>query len=166
MNQLTVNEKHHFNIEEKENSVFIDASEFRFDLINIQDNTFHILHENKSYVAELISIDKAEKQARVKVNGNEYDVSLHDQYSKLLDAMGIDFSTKNTEVTLKASMPGLVLEIMVQVGDQVNKGDNLLVLEAMKMENIIKSSADVIIKSIEVEKGSKVEKNQILLAFE
>lgn len=166
MNQLTVNQKYHFDIEEREDRVLIDASEFRFDLINIQNNTFHILHENKSYTAELISIDKAEKQAKVKINGNEYDVSLHDQYSKLLDAMGMDFSTKDTEVTLKATMPGLVLEIMVEVGDQVNKGDNLLVLEAMKMENIIKSSSDVIIKSIEVEKGSKVEKNQILLTFE
>lgn len=166
MNQLTVNQKYHFDIEEREDRVLIDASEFRFDLINIQNNTFHILHENKSYTAELISIDKAEKQAKVKINGNEYDVSLHDQYGKLLDAMGMDFSTKDTEVTLKATMPGLVLEIMVEVGDQVNKGDNLLVLEAMKMENIIKSSSDVIIKSIEVEKGSKVEKNQILLTFE
>jgi biotin carboxyl carrier protein len=166
MNQLTVNEKHHFTIEEKEGRVFIDATEFKFDLKKIKDNTFHILHENRSYTAELVSIDRKEKHAKVKINGNEYDVSLYDQYSKLLDEMGMDFSTKNTEVTLKASMPGLVLEIMVKEGDQVNKGDNLLVLEAMKMENMIKSSADVTIKSIEVEKGSKVEKNQILLTFE
>jgi biotin carboxyl carrier protein len=166
MNQLTVNEKHHFKIEEKEGRIFIDENEFRFDLKEITNNTFHILHENKSYTAELISIDKKEKQAKVKINGNEYDVSLYDQYSELLDKMGMGFSAKKSEITLKASMPGLVLEIMVNVGDQVNKGDNLLVLEAMKMENIIKSSGDLIIKSIEVEKGSKVEKNQILLTFE
>jgi biotin carboxyl carrier protein len=165
MNQLTVNEKHHFNIEEKEESTFIDGSEFVFDMKEIKDNIFHILHENKSYTAELISISKEDKIAKVKINGSEYEVSLQDKYDRLLDTMGMNFSSQKNDVTLKAPMPGLVLDIMVMVGDQVNKGDNLLTLEAMKMENIIKSSGDLTIKSIEIEKGSKVDKNQVLLTF-
>lgn len=166
MSQLTVNEKHPFNIEQKDEKTFIDSKEFVFDLKQIRDNIFHILHKNKSYTAELVSIDRQEKKAKVKINGNEYDVSLQDKYAKLLETMGMNHSAKNSAPTLKAPMPGMVLDILIKAGDQVNKGDSLLILEAMKMENIIKSSTTEIIKSIEVEKGSTVEKNQLLLTFE
>ena len=165
MNQLTINEKHHFSIEQKEESTFIDNNEFVFDLKQLKENVFHILHENKSYTAELISYSKDDKKGKVKINGNEYEVSFQDKYDRLLETMGMNFSSQKNEVTLKAPMPGLVLDITVEVGDQVNKGDNLLTLEAMKMENIIKSSGELTIKSIEIQKGSKVEKNQVLLTF-
>lgn len=166
MSQLTVNEKHRFNIERKDEKTFIDSKEFVFDLKQIKDNIFHILHENKSYTAELVSINQQEKKAKVKINGNEYDVSLQDKYAELLETMGMNHSTKNSIPALKAPMPGMVLDILIKVGDQVNKGDSLLILEAMKMENIIKSSTTEIIKSIEIEKGSTVEKDQLLLTFE
>jgi biotin carboxyl carrier protein len=166
MSQLTVNEKHRFNIEQKDEKTFIDSKEFVFDLKQIKDNIFHILHENKSYTAELVSINQQEKKAKVKINGNEYDVSLQDKYAELLETMGMNHSTKNSIPALKAPMPGMVLDILIKVGDQVNKGDSLLILEAMKMENIIKSSTTEIIKSIEIEKGSTVEKVQLLLTFE
>ena len=67
---------------------------------------------------------------------------------------------------LKAPMPGLVLEVSVEGGQQVSKGDGLLILEAMKMENVIKSPTDGVIKSISVNKGETVEKNQLILNFE
>ena len=62
-------------------------------------------------------------------------------------------------------MPGLVLSVLVTEGDEVKKGDNLLVLEAMKMENMIKSPTDGIIKKIEIKQGNKVEKNELLISF-
>jgi biotin carboxyl carrier protein len=55
--------------------------------------------------------------------------------------------------------------VLVKEGDEIKKGDNLLVLEAMKMENIIKSPADVTIKSIKIKPSDKVEKNQVLIQF-
>lgn len=166
MSQLIVNEKHPFNIEKKGEKTFIDSNEFVFDLKEVRDKIFHILHENKSYTAELISINNQEKKAKVKINGSEYEVSLEDKYAGLLEAMGMNHGAKNSIASLKAPMPGMVLDLLIKVGDRVNKGDSLLILEAMKMENIIKSSSDEIIKSIEIEKGSKVEKNQVLLTFE
>jgi biotin carboxyl carrier protein len=66
---------------------------------------------------------------------------------------------------LKAPMPGLVLDIVVSEGQEVKKGDALVVLEAMKMENILKSPADVVVKKISVKKGTAVEKNQVLVLF-
>lgn len=166
MNQLIVNENHSFSIENEGGRLFLDANEFEVDLQAINAHTFHILHDNKSYTAEVVSLDKREKKVVVKVNGNEYSVLLRDRYDLLLDNMGMQFSKNNGASTLKAPMPGLVLDLMVKVGDSVKKGDSLLILEAMKMENIIKSSENVVIKSIEISQHSIVEKNQVLLTFE
>ena len=63
-------------------------------------------------------------------------------------------------------MPGLVVNIFVKEGDAVLEGDKLLTLEAMKMENILKSPGDGIIKKINIGKTQTVDKNQILIEFE
>ena len=60
-------------------------------------------------------------------------------------------------------MPGLVLEIMVKAGDEVKKGDALLILEAMKMENVLKATGDGTVKSVSVSKGAPVDKGTILI---
>ena len=166
MNQLIVNEKYYFSVEQKDGKIFLDGIEANFDLQEINAHTVHILYENKSYMAEVVSIDRIQKKAVVKINNNEYTVALKDQYDTLLASMGLQISEISALDVIKAPMPGLVLDIRVKVGEKVKKGHNLLVLEAMKMENIIKTADDVIIKSIEVDKGSIVEKNQILLTFE
>ena len=62
-------------------------------------------------------------------------------------------------------MPGMVLNILVTEGQEVKKGDALIVLEAMKMENILKSPTDGVIKKIAINKGVAVEKNQLLIQF-
>jgi biotin carboxyl carrier protein len=88
------------------------------------------------------------------------------QYDELLHQLGMD-NLKTTKISdVKSPMPGLVIRILVAEGDLVEKGGNLFVLEAMKMENIIKSSSDVRIKSVKVKAGDKVEKNQVVMVFE
>ncbi len=62
-------------------------------------------------------------------------------------------------------MPGLIIDLRVKDGDAVMPGDPLLILEAMKMENMIKASAAGIVKSVKVKKGDSVEKNQVLIEF-
>jgi biotin carboxyl carrier protein len=75
-------------------------------------------------------------------------------------------NTINSQIKeVKAPMPGLIFEIKVQEGDEVKKGDTLVILEAMKMENILKSPGDGIIKEIRIKKGDSVEKNQVLIQF-
>ena len=63
-------------------------------------------------------------------------------------------------------MPGLILELLVQKGDIIKKGDSMIVLEAMKMENILYSTVDGIINDINVKPQQTVEKNNILIKFE
>ena len=63
-------------------------------------------------------------------------------------------------------MPGLILEVNVEKGSQVKEGDFLLVLEAMKMENTITAPREGVVKSIQINKGETVEKNQLLIEME
>ena len=62
-------------------------------------------------------------------------------------------------------MPGLVLNILVKPGDAVKKNDPVLVLEAMKMENMIKAPGDAVVGAIAAETGKAVEKGQLLVSF-
>ena len=67
---------------------------------------------------------------------------------------------------LKAPMPGLIVDIKVKVGDTVKKGDIILILEAMKMENVLKATGEGIIKAIKIAPKQNVEKNQVMIEFE
>lgn len=162
--EIAVNGKN-IHLETKKDSLLVDTLPIEWDIQQINDHHFHALFENNSYNLELVSFNKEDKVATVKVNGREYVLKAKDQYDLLLHKLGMDNLTTQKAQDLKAPMPGLVLKVLVKEGDEIKKGDNLLVLEAMKMENIIKASADAKVKAIKVKATDKVEKNQLLIAF-
>ena len=63
-------------------------------------------------------------------------------------------------------MPGLVLEVAAEIGQEVKKGDPLLILEAMKMENVIKSMGEGKVKAIHIKQGEALEKGQLMIEME
>jgi biotin carboxyl carrier protein len=95
----------------------------------------------------------------------KYEVKLKDKFDLLLEKMGFNNSAILEVKDIKAPMPGLIIDIKVEEGIVVKKGDPLIILEAMKMENIIKSPGEGVVKKIQVKKGDSVEKNQILIQF-
>lgn len=165
MYKVKVNEQFQFDIEIEKNNLKVNGEEIFIDSAGLNNGTAHLLYKHQSYNTEVISIDKAAKTCQVKVNGTVYAVNVEDQYDQLLQQLGLDNLASNKITEIKAPMPGLVLNVMVAEDAEVKKGDSLLILEAMKMENILKSSTDGIVKKIAVVKGDKVEKNQILIQF-
>lgn len=131
-----------------------------------EDGIFYFLQGDNKQRLELVEANYTEKTFSVRVNGQLYSFTVEDKFDALLKEMGMESLTESTVEDLKAPMPGLVLDIAVSVGDQIKKGDALLVLEAMKMENSIKASTEGTVSEILIEKGQAVEKNQILIAFE
>ena len=144
----------------------LNGDNFIWDIIKIKEGSFHIIKNNKSFIAEIIKADYKSKSFLIKVNGNNYELNVLDQYDSLLKEMGLDVTPVTEIKEVKAPMPGLVLEVAVEVGQSVKAGDVLLVLEAMKMENILKSPADGTVKKINVKKRDAVEKNAVLISFE
>ncbi len=162
MYKTTVNNRK-FQIEFGSEHPSINGKKFEADVLEYKKGKFHIIRNNRSFEAEVVSANKEEKTFAIKVNNTMYTVSVKDDYDELLRDMGMDSSASKKVNDIKAPMPGLVLNVMVQSGQKIQKGDALIVLEAMKMENILKSPADGVIKKVNIIKGDKVEKNQVLV---
>ena len=156
--RVDVNGAYHFDLEsDQENTI---------DFVEIDTDVVHILQDEKAYTAKLISVDFQEKIFHIRINGNPYHIRLSDHFDQLVDRLGLSAVVSNKVKDIKAPMPGLVLDVNVSAGQEVNKGDKLVILEAMKMENVIKAAGEGHIKAINVLKGAAVEKGQLLLELE
>lgn len=131
-----------------------------------EGSVFHIIKEHKSYRCKLLKKEDNGKKMSISVNDNEYTIAVKDQFDVLLEQMGMSEMTVKKINNIKAPMPGLVIDVKVKPGDEVKEGQDILILEAMKMENVLKCPADVIVKSIPITKGQAVEKGQLLIEFE
>ena len=136
------------------------------DAIETHPLKYHILQNGKSYSTEILDADFNKKSYKVKVKNNTYNVNIHNELDQLIKDLGFEISNSKKVDKIIAPMPGLILEISVKVGAEVKENDPLIILEAMKMENMISSPRAGIIKSILVNKGNAVDKNQILIEFE
>lgn len=136
-----------------------------WDLLENGSN-FHILKNNVSYRCVLVSKEANNKAMTIAVNDTEYTISIQDKFDILLDKLGMSDMTVKKFENVKAPMPGLVLDLKIKVGDTINEGDTILVLEAMKMENMLKSPGTGVVKSINVNQGEAVEKGQVLIEME
>jgi biotin carboxyl carrier protein len=164
MIKATVNKKD-FIIESSGDATHINGAPLSWDLVELKAGHFHILYQNKSYQAEVVKMDYTAKSVVLKINNHRYTIDLKDKFDLLLEKMGISSASAGKVNNVKAPMPGLIINLKVSEGDNVKAGDQLLILEAMKMENILKSPGDGVIKKIKVKKGDSVEKNQILIEF-
>jgi biotin carboxyl carrier protein len=164
MHKATVNNKV-FEIDSHESGLLVNGELNQWDLVKISDGYFHILYKDKSYRAELIKNDIETKTVTLKINGNIYSVALKDKFDLLLEKMGMNNTAGSKVNSIKAPMPGLIIDLKIKVGDTVKSGDALLILEAMKMENILKSPGEGVVKNVKVKKGDSVEKGQVLIEF-
>ena len=156
--KVNVNDTFHFDLEKKSIS--------QLDAVKSGTNTFHILHENKPYKAEIVAADFNQKTYTVKVNNNTYTIAISNPLDILIKEMGFEVGLSKQVNAIKAPMPGLILEISVVVGQAVKENDNLIILGAMKMENSFVSPRDGVIKTIAVAIGDAVDKGQLLIEFE
>ncbi len=162
--QATVQEKK-ISVEETSEGWKINDAIQDWDIQPIDERRFHLIHNQQGFTAEIISVNKEEKSVALKINNQQLSVQLNDRFDLLLNQMGMNATGSGKLNDLKAPMPGMVVNILVAEGATVQKGDGLLILEAMKMENVIKASGNGIVKAIKVQAGTKVEKGELLIQF-
>lgn len=152
--------------EEKNGNWILDDEALTWDIQPAGVNQFHILWNEKSYRAEVVHVDYEAKTLELRINNNLYKTEVKDQFDELLQKLGMDKAVKQKIRSLNAPMPGLVLKVFVEVGAEINPGDNLVILEAMKMENVLKATGAGKVKAILAKSGDKVEKGEKLIEFE
>lgn len=155
---ITVNEQYQFELQAEQAK--------QLDLVSLDGEHFHVLKGEQTYQARLVDADWNTKTLHIKVNGTIYTVDVKDSFDQLVNELGLSAAASQRVDEVKAPMPGLVLSVEVSLGQTIAEGEALLILEAMKMENVIKAPSEVVIAEINIEAGQAVEKNQVLIRFE
>ena len=139
---------------------------YSLDIEKVDAQTWHILKDNISYYVQWIERNDEAKTYTLKVNGSLIVLEAKNEFDILLEKMGMANVGSAKVSKLKAPMPGKVLDVLVTAGQEVVKGDGLVILEAMKMENVLKADDVGVVKSVNVSIGEAVEKNNVLIEFE
>lgn len=166
MHQVEVNDKFKVAIEATKDGLQYQDQLVQWDKVAVKQDHFSIIWNNKNFDAEIIHVDRAEKTFTIRVNNGLYELQVKDQFDLLLEKLGMHQMQGVQVLNIKAPMPGMVLSVDVKEGDEVQKGDPVLVLEAMKMENVLKADGDGKVKQVNVKKGDAVEKNAVMVEFE
>ncbi|TXF87601.1 acetyl-CoA carboxylase biotin carboxyl carrier protein subunit [Neolewinella aurantiaca] len=136
------------------------------DVLSPAPGKYHLIRDGKSYHIEVLALNMASKMVTLTVNGRQQSMKIADETDQLVKELGFAAVATTKSKNIIAPMPGLVLDVMVKPGDQITEGTPLLILEAMKMENVLKAEGDGEVKTISVEKGQAVEKKQLLIEIE
>ena len=128
-----------------------------------RERDMSLLLDGRSYD---ITIEPENGQLVIFFGGERFTCSVQDQRLAELRRLVEDTPVTGAETLIKAPMPGLILRILPRPGDSVQKGDPLLIIEAMKMENELKAPRDGIVKSIHCLEHEAVEQGKVLLVLE
>jgi len=133
--------------------VLIDGKEFSIDFLEPQRNILSLIIDGKSYEVD-VDVEPDSDAFGVEIKGDHYEIEVVEERKKKL-AMKLSKGASGRQ-DLKSPMAGNVRKILVQAGESVVVGQVLLILEAMKMQNEIKSPIDGIIGSVSAREGITV----------
>jgi len=141
--------------------VSVNGNTYKVDFETVSGQPVYSLIVNgKSHEAY---VQEGDDDWQVLLRGRQYSAMVEDEREKRLRAAAGGGVTETGEYHLKAPMPGLVVAIPVEEGQEVKKGDVLLILESMKMQNELKAPRDGVVSRIKVKPGESVEQKQSIL---
>lgn len=147
-----------------EHHVSINGKTYEVDFVSVSDQpVYSLIADGKSHEAYVRESDEG---WQVLLRGRLYPVKVEDEREKRLRAAAGGGVAESGEFHLKAPMPGLVVAVPVTEGQQVKKGQVLVILESMKMQNELKSPRDGIVSRVRVRAGESVEQKQPLLSVQ
>jgi biotin carboxyl carrier protein len=152
-------------VEEVEKSIYrvsVDGSEFLLDGKKTGRTNYSLIVDNRSFE---VDIDVSEDDYRVLVDGRNYHIHLLDERRMRLGGLqaGIELQGRQR---VSVPMPGKVIAVLVSEGDKVERGQGLVIVEAMKMENEVRSPINGEVKEVKVKAGDSLEAGATLLVVE
>jgi biotin carboxyl carrier protein len=130
------------------------------------DTFFTISYNGNTFFGEVVEENLESNLLKLKINHRVFTVSKKGPLDELISSLGMDVPKVRKLKELQAPMPGRIVNIAVTVGQEVNVGDEILSLEAMKMENVLKAEGIGIVKEIFAKPEQIVEKGQVIIEFE
>lgn len=162
--KVSVNEKE-FDIDlVTTHTATVNETEYTIDLHRIGIDQYSIIMNNQ--VFEINIKGDGLNQFEAECFNNNFKITVADEKDQLLKRFSQLSEATHKIISIAAPMPGLVLKVEVEVGQQINPGTGLIILEAMKMENEIRSTVSGVVKEIKVKEKTPVEKGEILLILE
>lgn len=160
-------------------SININGRSLKYDLSPVEKGTYrlildgkvHILHRSQSSDSETGSqastsrSNSSGRELQLSIHGREYAVTVDDAKSLLIRSYLSKGHAASAPVAVRAPMPGLIVRVEVEQGQSIRVGQGLVVLEAMKMENEIKSLSAGKVAAVHVAAGKPVEKGELLISL-
>lgn len=156
---------HLISLEEKVGKLFLGDKEVDVEWKQEKERLYKVKYDSITYMVVVHQIDSEKNEVDLQINGKRGIVKVQSRMEKLLKELGMTQSAEKKLDSLTAPMPGLIKQIHVQEGDQVSEGDALVILEAMKMENVIKATGEGTVLEVVVKENASVEKDALLLRF-
>jgi biotin carboxyl carrier protein len=136
------------------------------DVISQAEGMYKFQNGNNLYQIKMIGYDTESHTYSIEMDGQLKQLRIYRELDLMIEKMGLNTLHSKKLSVMEAPMPGLVTSIKVSAGDHVMKGTTLLILEAMKMENVIAAPHEATIKEIRVNVGQAVERGLALVEFE
>ena len=133
------------------------------DISKLGQAQYHLIYQNLSLQGERVHISESDRTLELRVGESVYQCAIVSELEQMISGLNLTKGDAGKDQNLKAPMAGLILHVHVDPGQKVSKGDKLVTLEAMKMENIIRAQADAQVEDVLVKSGMKVDKGNVLL---
>lgn len=146
-----------------EGKILVGGSELEGSVTPLDESSFSVMIGTRS---SRVTLHREGESFAVGIGGHMLSAVVESPRARLLKRYSRSAGASGTRQPVKAPMPALVVRVHVAPGDRIEPGSRLLVLEAMKMENEIKSHQSGVVKSVHVKGGQAVEKGQLLISLE
>lgn len=143
----------------------VEGNEYQIKLIRDLGNNVKTYSINNKIVT-IQAEEKEDGNFRILYDNFEYEPQVKTETKAILEKFMKSTGSGSGDNVIKAPMPGLVVKIDTKIGDEVAKGDKLIIIEAMKMENALATTISGKVKNIKVKEGDAVEKNTVLIELE
>ena len=130
------------------------------------DTFFNLSYNGLTFFGEVLEESTESNYLKLKINHRVFEVRKKGELDDLIKELGLDVPKVRKLKELEAPMPGRIVNIAVSIGQELNVGDDILSLEAMKMENVLKAEGIGVVKTINIKSDDVVEKGAVLIEFE
>jgi biotin carboxyl carrier protein len=143
----------------------IEGVEHELKLISFKGNAFEFIFDNSFY--EIRVLESTSTDMKILMNGNPLTLKKHSRLAEILEkSAGRSGGGLSSQNSISSQIPGRVISVSITKGDSVKKGDNIVVLESMKMQVAIKSPRDGVVKDMKVKEGQSISRNDVVAVLE